>query len=646
MSLGEANLRYRSLSQGSLLPISWLSLLKHEEPYKGDVISEIFDEYAMRIEMPLFQEEKKLHTFSALGYSLMEGVLRDIFMKYTILKDGEKTKVAKGISRLLGYQKKLWEDIEEMFHESFDSNWKSSQLVHRFEYETKKESIAYETLADGFFPEVLTRSYELPLLRYRLVRQLNLEFAKQNYFTADKVLDSKCASYRKEVSMHALLHSHEPLTQVEENNPSLLETSDTPTNTPTGLRKRLTETVKYKTITAFQSLRGSPLLGREPEVNEKNLPVEMIKPLLKVLNRSNISIKLSPQNINSLFSYFHNYAISNIGIEKKEVFEFLSRLGQIVYKMTSTDDAFDDNMKKLAQCMRQIVIKQHGDKHIEQEKEVWNQLISMKLKEKDFSTLIKDLNMACVSIYRQIIPEKLNEKIPKFLTGCNQVEKVSATENGKINPLIDLFNQLSMRVIHSIVTANDSATATNVMQQWIKLAMEALRPPILNLHIAYAILSGVNNIAVDRLQVNQKLSKEYKEFLDTLTTIFAPDGNFKNYRKYVEQSLYPVIPFFGMISKDFLFATEVDSISAEQTVLIQKMINDFKKMITLLKTIVLVKQYKTDGVTNLIESVLVIDKPPRSSWKEGEWENFSEDDKLYYLSKHNWPTPRDKDERT
>jgi hypothetical protein len=303
-------------------------------------------------------------------------------------------------------------------------------------------------------------------------------------------------------------------------------------------------------------------------------------------------------------------------------------------------------MKTLAPCMRQIVIKQNKDMYIEQKKEVWNQFVGMKLKEEDFSALMKDLNMVCVSLYRQIIPEKLNDKIAKFLTCSNQVNNVSNTENGKINPLIELFNQLSIRVIHSIVTAQDSATATNVMQQWIKLAMEALRPPVLNLHIAYAILSGVNNIAVDRLLVNQKLNKECKEFLDTLTTIFAPDGNFKNYRRYVEQSLYPVIPFFGMITKDFLFATEVDIISVEQTVIVQKMINDFKKMVTLLKTIVLVRQYKTDGVPNLVESVLAIEKPPRSSWKEGEWESFSDEDKLYYLSKHNWPTPRDKDKET
>jgi hypothetical protein len=648
MNVDGADVRNRSTSLGSIKTQVniWRSLIKDEPHHKGDVISEIFDEYALRMEMPVFQP----HTYSPqpeLCHALMESVLRDIFMKYSILKDPEKANASLGVSRLFGFSKSLKKDIDGLFSEGFDFNWKMSQFVHWYELEKKVGFIAYETLADGFCPNILTHCYELPLLRYRLVQQLNAQFLEAHGYAAIKVLDRNCPEFREEIYRHATVHSHKN-GLIDDEVSKDQTVPDSPSTTPLGLRKRLTSSVRSRALSAFLILRKASLTEESSpsltsEDREKELPVQMIKPLLEALNNSRTNIKLSPRNLESLFSYFLNYSISNIGYENKEIFDFLSRLAQIVFKLSLTEHSFEISMNQLAQCLRQIVLKQERNSQIEQKNDIWTQFFDRKLKDEELYGLMTDLNMACVSNYRQIIPEKLNDKI------CNFIDfEVNTSEIEETSSLIVLFNQLSMRVMHSIITTNDTMIAIGITQQWIKLAHLALQPPIINLHIAYAILAGLSNSAVDRLDfIHNKLSKEAKKSLKELRDIFNVESNFKSYRTFIDQSHYPVIPYFGMITRDFIFATEVEP-SQEQSSIVLRMINDFKKTISLLSTIVLIKQYKTDGVYNLLESVeysLIISQPPeftdfegkKRQWKKGEWEELSDDEKLFYLSKHNWP---------
>ena len=81
-----------------------------------------------------------------------------------------------------------------------------------------------------------------------------------------------------------------------------------------------------------------------------------------------------------------------------------------------------------------------------------------------------------------------------------------------------------------------------------------------NYNSLFAILSGLSNVAVSRMQntwrkVPSKMVSEYED----LSKLMDPSRNMKSYRQHLLNATPPLVPFFPIVIKDLFFIHECNS---------------------------------------------------------------------------------------
>ena len=83
-----------------------------------------------------------------------------------------------------------------------------------------------------------------------------------------------------------------------------------------------------------------------------------------------------------------------------------------------------------------------------------------------------------------------------------------------------------------------------ILIKWVKVIKELLS--MNNFHTSMAIISGLNNGAVQRLkEVWESLPKKYFEAFQTFENIFHPSQGYKNYKLVIAKREPPILPYMG-----------------------------------------------------------------------------------------------------
>lgn len=134
------------------------------------------------------------------------------------------------------------------------------------------------------------------------------------------------------------------------------------------------------------------------------------------------------------------------------------------------------------------------------------------------------------------------------------------TDRGKhkdssLLPLSKFFNDLSDYVVEDILSYKNVEQRSLALKHWVNVAMSAL-----NNHqhkdftVAYAIHSAVIGTAISRLKNTfAGCDETTKENLQYLSNIFNSETNYKNSREAMNNSVVPIVPYFGSMMTDMTF---------------------------------------------------------------------------------------------
>jgi hypothetical protein len=171
-----------------------------------------------------------------------------------------------------------------------------------------------------------------------------------------------------------------------------------------------------------------------------------------------------------------------------------------------------------------------------------------KLIDLDEITIARQLTLDVWRIYARIKPEEFFDQAwakPSLQHLAPNVLK-----------LITSFNYYSNWVASEIVLEKKLRQRRVLVAKVIKIA-QTLRE-MNNYHLAYALITGLNNVAVSRLKWTlEKLGRAPKLMLQNLEQLMGMEGSFKNYRDSVSGvSGVPCVPYIGVTLKDMTFVED------------------------------------------------------------------------------------------
>lgn len=131
---------------------------------------------------------------------------------------------------------------------------------------------------------------------------------------------------------------------------------------------------------------------------------------------------------------------------------------------------------------------------------------------------------------------------------------------GALMSLTDEFNTLTNWVTHEIVTTANIKKRVKLIEHFLLIIKKLLE--LNNFLGATGIFFGTQMMACQRLrQTWKEINKKHKEFIASLTSLFAPLGNFAMLRKAITKRSNLVgsatIPFLPIIQKDVVALHEV-----------------------------------------------------------------------------------------
>lgn len=110
-----------------------------------------------------------------------------------------------------------------------------------------------------------------------------------------------------------------------------------------------------------------------------------------------------------------------------------------------------------------------------------------------------------------------------------------------------------------LMNAIDKNQRIVMIKKFLNICIELKK--LKNYYIYFAIIGGLDNIAIQRLDSLWKTEEEMKKTFTDLSSLVCPIHNFKNYRKEIGSiKTEPVLPFIGIITSTIKHALEVDFI--------------------------------------------------------------------------------------
>lgn len=141
-----------------------------------------------------------------------------------------------------------------------------------------------------------------------------------------------------------------------------------------------------------------------------------------------------------------------------------------------------------------------------------------------------------------------------------------------LDSFIRQFTNIQYWVVTEICQCQNAQRRVNIVKKMIKLASRLSE--LKNISSSFAVLMGLNNSAVARLQLTtwDRLSNKHRKLFQDLCSLLDPTRNHCAFRQYLKKTPPPIIPFFAIMLKDLTFINE-----ANKTYFDDNMIN-FEKM--------------------------------------------------------------------
>eukprot|EP01103_Thecamoeba_quadrilineata_P009286 TRINITY_DN1901_c0_g1_i2.p1 TRINITY_DN1901_c0_g1~~TRINITY_DN1901_c0_g1_i2.p1 ORF type:complete len:490 (-),score=122.29 TRINITY_DN1901_c0_g1_i2:44-1513(-) len=113
--------------------------------------------------------------------------------------------------------------------------------------------------------------------------------------------------------------------------------------------------------------------------------------------------------------------------------------------------------------------------------------------------------------------------------------------------LAERFNLISMWISTQILINNDRKNQIRLLSKFVRAAKYLF--DMNNFQTMMQIISGINNISVQRLKLEEWLPNKQKEYVERLTNLMSPANNFRNYRAAIKQ-LPTYFPHMVVVLRD------------------------------------------------------------------------------------------------
>jgi len=161
------------------------------------------------------------------------------------------------------------------------------------------------------------------------------------------------------------------------------------------------------------------------------------------------------------------------------------------------------------------------------------------------------------------------------------ISKAKDKNVSNLNTFVNRFNEINMWVITEICVKENLYKRALTVKKFIDVA--SIMITLKNFNSAFAILSGLGNVAVTRLtQTWKKLSTSIVGEFERLQQLMDPSRNMRKYRTTLMSTTPPLIPFFPILMKDLFFINDCNpTLTSEGLVNFEKfrMINEVVRMV-------------------------------------------------------------------
>jgi len=156
-----------------------------------------------------------------------------------------------------------------------------------------------------------------------------------------------------------------------------------------------------------------------------------------------------------------------------------------------------------------------------------------------------------------------------------------------LNTFVNRFNEINMWVITEICTKDTLQKRFTTVKKFMELANVLIH--LKNFNSAFAILSGLGNVAVTRMtQTWKKLSANTIAEFERLQQMMDPSRNMRKYRNILLATEPPLIPFFPIFMKDVFFINDCNPSTVENGLINfekYRMINELVRMVEFYRSV-------------------------------------------------------------
>jgi len=169
----------------------------------------------------------------------------------------------------------------------------------------------------------------------------------------------------------------------------------------------------------------------------------------------------------------------------------------------------------------------------------------------------------------------------------HSVTKTKNQNVSNLNTFVNRFNEINMWVITEICTKDTLQKRFTTVKKFMELANVLIH--LKNFNSAFAILSGLGNVAVTRMtQTWKKLSANAIAEFERLQQMMDPSRNMRKYRNILLATEPPLIPFFPIFMKDVFFINDCNPSTVENGLINfekYRMINELVRMVEFYRSV-------------------------------------------------------------
>jgi len=133
-------------------------------------------------------------------------------------------------------------------------------------------------------------------------------------------------------------------------------------------------------------------------------------------------------------------------------------------------------------------------------------------------------------------------------------DKKDETKSPNVNSMVDRWNKVAMWVATEIITAGEKHDKRKMIKWFLSVAEKLT--DLKNFHSLLAIIAGLNNVFVSRLNEMKTMGNKSRQRKNHLELLMNTENNWGNYRERLKKCDGLVIPYLGLFMKDVFIVLE------------------------------------------------------------------------------------------